>query len=523
MSLAARLSGFFLAALALALGGFSITLYLLAGSHFQRDLDERVVTALDILSAAAEVEPGEAEWKPGVRPVVVTDSNQEDPVRWVVSDGRAKVLEASWNSLSQADLAEILSLSPEVGHSHESFVDRSGRHWRLAVRRIQPGSSSLILPDRHEHRARSANRSKTNPRAPAGDSKASLILAAGVPSEPMEASLRNVALTLAGLSVAIWILAALVGRQLCERALLPITRMAKVACTITTLDRDQRLPSPRTGDELDALANSFNGLLDRLHEEFERQKRFTGDASHQLRTPLTALLGQLEVARRRDRSITEYRRVLDDVHGEAIKLCQIVDALLFMARAETEAGRPDLQPVELVSWVHEHLTGWANRPRSADLHEEIELEAPAWVHVHSPLLGQLLDNLLDNACKYSAPATAIGVGLVREGDTLALSVQDHGVGLAAEDLPHVFEPFFRSAEARRRGQAGVGLGLAIVQRIAVVFGGTITAESLPGQGSRFVLRLPEINEPPRTAGQAEPVTALPRGRGALNETEARYS
>ena len=339
----------------------------------------------------------------------------------------------------------------------------------------------------------------------------------------MEASLRNVALTLTGLSVAIWILAALVGRRLCERALLPVTRMAKVACAITTLDRNQRLPSPRTSDELDALAKSFNGLLDRLHEEFERQKRFTGDASHQLRTPLTALLGQLEVARRRDRSTAEYRRVLDDVHGEAIKLCQIVDALLFMARAETESGRPDLQPVELVSWTHEHLAGWANHPRSADLREEIELEAPAWVRVHSPLLGQLLDNLLDNACKYSAPGTAISVGLAEEGDTLALSVQDHGVGLGSDDLPHVFEPFFRSAEARRRGQPGVGLGLAIVQRIAVVFGGTITAENLRGQGSRFVLRLPEITEPPRTPRLAEPVTALPRSCDAFDESEPRYT
>ena len=306
-------------------------------------------------------------------------------------------------------------MSPEIGHRHE-LIHRPRRPPLAAGGAAhQSGSTAFVLPDRHEHGESDVAVPKRRATTRSSDGKSSLILAAGAPSEPMEASLRNVALTLAGLSVGIWLLAAFVGRSLCNRALLPVTRMAKAACAMTAVDRDQRLPSPATGDELDALANSFNGLLDRLHEEFERQKRFTGDASHQLRTPLTALLGQLEVARRRERSVAEYQRVLDDVHGEAVKLCQIVEALLFMARAETEAGRPDLQPLELVSWVHDHLGEWAGHPRSADLREEIELDAPAWVRVHSPLLGQLLDNLLDNACKYSAPGTPIVVRLWREG------------------------------------------------------------------------------------------------------------
>ncbi len=109
------------------------------------------------------------------------------------------------------------------------------------------------------------------------------------------------------------------------------------------------------------LAGSFNGLLDRLHQEFERQKRFSGDASHQLRTPLAALLGQLEVAQRRERSVEEYQRVLDEVHGEALRLRQIVESLLFMARAESEAGTPELEPVELVLWVRERLASHSAR------------------------------------------------------------------------------------------------------------------------------------------------------------------
>ena len=105
MRLATRLSGFFLASLGFVLGGFSITLYLLAGSHFQRDLDELLVTALDILSAAAEVEPETVKWKPVARPMVTSASPEEDPVRWVVSDGQVRVLENSWKDLDRKDLS----------------------------------------------------------------------------------------------------------------------------------------------------------------------------------------------------------------------------------------------------------------------------------------------------------------------------------------------------------------------------------------------------------------------------------
>ena len=505
MSLATRVSGFFLAALALVLIGFSTTLFLLARSHFQRDLDERLVTALDVLSSAADVKPGQVVWEPSARPLIKSATSQEDPVRWVVSDGQARVLENSWADLANDDLARILRLSPDVGHIHDSFVDRAGRHWRLAVQGIPAAPSSPSPADRGEIEANSV---RVQPGAPRADRLQSLILATGAPSEPMEINLRNVALTLAGLSIAIWLLAALVGRRLCDRALSPVTRMAKVACSMNAADRNQRLPSPQTGDELDALANSFNGLLDRLQQEFERQNRFTGDASHQLRTPITGLIGQLEVARRRERTVGEYQQVLDQVHTEARKLCQIVESLLFMARAENEAGRPDLKPLELVSWLREYCGAWSSHERGGDLCAEIELEPAVWVRVDAHLLGQLLDNLLDNACKYSSPASPISVGLRRDGTMVTLAVEDRGFGLSAEDLPHVFEPFYRSATSRRRGVAGVGLGLAVVERIASVFGGNITVESEPGRRTRFVLGLEEVTEPRSIPGHAQPTWAV---------------
>jgi signal transduction histidine kinase len=494
MSLANRLSGFFLAALAVALGGFSVTLYLLSRAHFQRDFDERLMDVMDVLAASADVDPGRVDWMPGARPLVKSPLIQDAPVRWAVANGRGEVIEYCWKGIREGDLAGIVGLSPDVGHAHNSFTDRDGRHWRLVVRRIQAGPPAPST-------------------APPGQDLPSLIVAVGAPLAQLEASLRNVALILAGLSTAIWLLAAVVGRRLCNRALFPVTRMAKAACVMTAADRNHHLPSPGTGDELDALAGSFNGLLDRLHHEFERQKRFTGDASHQLRTPLTALLGQIEVARRRDRSAEEYERVLDEVHDEAVRLRQIVEALLFMARAESEAELPDLQPIELVSWVHEHLSEWSHHERAADIHEEEPpTNAMLWVRVHPHLLGQLLDNLLDNACKYSAPGSPIHVSLGHEEDVVSLAVQDRGCGLAAEDRVHIFEPFFRSAEARRWGLSGVGLGLAVVQRIAAVFASTISVESEAGRGSRFMLHLPEARPANVLLDQLDPPLAIEPAR-----------
>src|SRR5262249_7128735 len=141
--------------------------------------------------------------------------------------------------------------------------------------------------------------------------------------------------------------------------------------------------------------------------------------------------------------------------------------------------------------------------RSADICARLATEAPAWVMGQPQLLGQLLDNLLDNACKYSSPGTPITVEVGRDGGCVTLAVEDHGVGLEADDMPHLFEPFYRSLKARRR--PGVGLGLAVVERIAHVFGGTIRAESAQGRGSRFILRLPDVTRSIVQTDQVLPV------------------
>src|SRR5262249_52927799 len=159
------------------------------------------------------------------------------------------------------------------------------------------------------------------------------------------------------------------------------------------------------------LGRTANGLLDRLQEAFERQRRFTGDASHQLRTPLAAMLGQAEVALRRDRPPEEYRRVLALVHDQAGHLSRIVEALLFLARADAEGELAGLEVLDLARWLPEQRPRWGGHERAADLRLEQASPGPCRVKVQPVLLGQLLDNLLDNAFRYSAPGTPVRVSL----------------------------------------------------------------------------------------------------------------
>jgi len=315
------------------------------------------------------------------------------------------------------------------------------------------------------------------------------MITVAISQQPVEKSLFRLATALVALSAAICIAALLMGRSLCRRALAPLISMATAAGEISADALDRRLPTRSAGDEVDHLGRSFNQLLNRLQESFERQKRFTGDASHQLRTPLAAILGQTEVALRRQRPPEEYERVLRSVHQSADHLRVTVESLLFLARADREAATPDLDEVNLSDWLASQLQGWQQHPRFND----IVLDASSGdcrVRVHPVLVGELINLLLDNACKYSQPGTPIHIGVERAESHVRLRVRDQGIGIREEDLARVFTPFFRASQGRHRVANGVGLGLSIAQRLAAAFGGSLSVTSEFGSGSSFVLTLP---------------------------------
>jgi two-component system OmpR family sensor kinase len=324
-----------------------------------------------------------------------------------------------------------------------------------------------------------------------------LLLVVGLSPRPLEATLRWLALTLCALCLCIWFVSVAACRWLCRRALEPVSRMATAATAMTAAELGKRLPILGTGDELDALGRAFNDLLDRLQDAFVRlqaaydgQRRFAGDASHQLRTPLAALLGQVQVALRRDRPAEKYRLILERVQSEAGRLRQIIESLLLLA--QPDGARPEPEVLNLEGWLPEHMRHWASHPRAADLRAEVAGTgtAPLNVLAHPPLLAQLLDNLIDNACKYSEPGTPVVVKTWREDGSVMLGVEDRGCGLEAEEISHVFKPFFRAERARSGGYAGVGLGLAVAQHIARAYCGSVEVRNNPEAGCLFMLSLP---------------------------------
>jgi hypothetical protein len=267
--------------------------------------------------------------------------------------------------------------------------------------------------------------------------------------------------------------------------------MAVAARKISTFHISERLPQPNTHDELDSLAVAFNGVLSRLQVAFELQQRFAGEASHQLRTPLAAMLGQLEVALRKNRPDSDYRNALESVTQQAARMRQIVESLLFLARPDSDACLPDSGPLNLVKWLDEHLRfAWASHARWEDLAVQLPDSTCIIKKIHPVLLGQAIDNLVDNAFKYSPAGTPVTVELSVNKGNAAITVRSMGSEISDDEIGSVFDPFFRGRQATKSGIGGFGLGLAVCLRIVHAFFGTVTAKRNIEGKTVFIVSLP---------------------------------
>jgi signal transduction histidine kinase len=465
VTLTNRLSLVFLAALAAVLAGFSATLYLLADHHLHRRLDDRLDAAVRAVAAAAEAEPDGVEWEGDKRPPAFGPGGGE--VRWAVAADDGRVIDHS----PQPGTVELLAAA-----------DPAIRAARRLPKTFEHGED--------EWRAtRVWVMTPAPPALPAHGKHSILVITVAVPRGPTRATLHALAAALAGLAAAVLLVALVLGRWVCRRALAPVTRMADAARGMGAGDRTARLPVGSSADELADLGAAFNDLLDRVHTAAERERRFAAEAAHQLRTPLAGIIGQAEVALRRDRDPDEYRQALGAVLAEAGRLRRVTEALLFLARSEADAGLPGVEPTDLAAWVPGRLRRWADHPRAADLRFEPPA-VPAVAAVHPDLFGELLDALVDNALKYSPAGTPVTVRVGRENGAAWVEVEDRGCGIAPDDLPHLFRPFTRSDTARRLGVPGAGLGLAVAARVAAAHGGRVEAAGEPGPGARFRASVP---------------------------------
>lgn len=240
------------------------------------------------------------------------------------------------------------------------------------------------------------------------------------------------------------------------------------------------------------LVDVLNRMLKRLDEAFDIQRRFTADASHELRSPLTALLGELELALRRERSPEEYRRVINSALEEVQRLSRVADDLLTLARSDSGAMQPRLRNTDLV----ECAARVVDRLRVKANAKQVELQ----LHVDSPVVGlfdpdlmdRLIWNLTDNAIKFTPSGGNVDVHVEDSDDHARLNVSDTGPGIPSEKLDRVFERFFSLDEARKAPAdvSGSGLGLSIARAIVMLHGGEINATNRPGGGATFTVRVP---------------------------------
>jgi two-component system sensor histidine kinase MprB len=285
-------------------------------------------------------------------------------------------------------------------------------------------------------------------------------------------------------------LAAVLGLVVSRAALSPVQRLTNAAERVTeTGDLSERIEVDG-GDELSRLAGSFNTMLAALEESTRAQRQLVADASHELRTPLTSLRTNIEVlVDNRELPEGERSRLLSDVVEQLGEMTTLISELIELAHAEQQTIEPEDVRLDLLT-ADAVERARRNQPRvafTAELEESVVRGVPA-------TLERAIGNLLDNAAKWSPPGAEVEVE-ARDG---YVAVRDHGPGIAEEDLPYVFDRFYRARSAR--GMSGSGLGLAIVRQVAEAHGGEVVAERAPGGGTRMILRLDRarvLASPPR--------------------------
>lgn len=287
------------------------------------------------------------------------------------------------------------------------------------------------------------------------------------------------------------LLASLGGLWVANKALKPVDQLTRAAERIGRGNLSERVEEPRSQDEIGRLAATFNQMIGRLEQAFERERRFTADASHELKTPLAVLRGDIEVALRRERDPAEYQRVLKSSLEEIARLTKLTEDLLTLARSDAGESVLDLEPVRLDLLAANARAYVASLAESAGVVLTYDAPAsPVVIEGDQKRLQQLLVNLLDNAIKYTPAGGNVRLSLAVDDSAAVIEVSDTGRGVPESALPHIFERFYRRTDSRDSRVTGFGLGLAISKWIVDAHGGSIEVESLEGAGSRFTVRLP---------------------------------
>lgn len=366
--------------------------------------------------------------------------------------------------------------SPQNGPAAYATVTLSGEPWLMYATAIEPGEHSQGVGR----------------------------LLIGRSLEPIDEMLNQTLLALALAGPLLIVLACAGGYFLAGRALAPVAAITRTARRIQAEGLGSRIGLGERHDELGELAATLDEMFGRLEETFARERRFTADAAHELRTPLAVVRAETSLALARPRRLEEYRRVIGVVEGEAERMGKLVGDLLTLARADEGKQSLESKLVSLAPLCHAVIAQMSPLAMSKGVELDAQIGAEPIVVGDGHWLSQMLTNLVDNGIKYTPTGGWVKVTLRMINGMALLGVEDNGIGIAKEQLPYIFDRFYRTDKARSRDAeaTGFGLGLAICNWVVTAHGGHIQVESRVGQGTRFVVSLPATDAGTRVAGRA---------------------
>lgn len=330
------------------------------------------------------------------------------------------------------------------------------------------------------------------------------IVQVGESLKQLDSTLDHIILEFLLIAPIVLLFGALGSYWLAKRAFIPVDHLTRAAQQIKAGDLHQRVPVPRSHDEVQRLALTLNEMIERLDQSFTRQRRFVADASHELRTPVAVIRSMTDLAQLQHLSPQDYDKVLQDINAETERLGHLISDLLALARADEGQANLEHEPVRLDLLAHAVVAN--AEPLALEHHVTVHVDAPNPVTVigDEARLIQATINLLDNAIIYNKAEGQVTLSVAAKGQQAYLTVSDTGIGIAPEHIPHLFERFYRVDSARTRTEGNSsGLGLAIVDWVVRAHNGSISVESQPGKGSTFTVTLPLALRTP-----AAPITPM---------------
>ncbi|HSS98726.1 MAG TPA: heavy metal sensor histidine kinase [Terriglobales bacterium] len=317
------------------------------------------------------------------------------------------------------------------------------------------------------------------------------IVQTGIPEGDILRTLHYFRQNLFSSALVVLLVASGVGFWLSRRALAPVDAITHTARSINAANLNSRLEKLDTGDELQRLSDTLNEMLSRIENAFQRVSQFTADASHELRTPISLMRTEAEIALRKSRDESEYQEALRHILGEAERTSTLIEKLLSLARADAGRESLDIHPLNLRETVQKVIKEWRQviNDHRLNITQDIA-DQDLFIAGDRAALVRLTNILLDNAVKYTPAGGNIEVALQPSDGNAVFTIKDTGIGISDDDQPRIFERFYRADKARSRELGGAGLGLAIAHWIVEQHGGSIRVRSSLGSGSQFVVLFP---------------------------------